>query len=155
MTIVGNGALRFEMVPDWPKIPEFWEFSLCSDVSIDSSDRVWVFSRGRHPVTVWTSDGEFVTSWGECEFKNPHGMFIDSEDQVWLVDSQNHVVTKHSLDGKILLELGARGWAMPTLVADMSDSPASSPNGAPFNMPSGVAVDQSKEIFVSDGYGNR
>ena len=35
--IVGYGDFRYEMATDWPKMPEFWEFTLCSDVAVDST----------------------------------------------------------------------------------------------------------------------
>ena len=46
---VGYGDFRYEMASDWPKMPEFWEFTLCSDVAVDSRDRIWVFSQRQAP----------------------------------------------------------------------------------------------------------
>jgi hypothetical protein len=142
------GDYRYELDDSWPAMPESWEFTLCSDVAVDSRDRVWVFSRGKHPVSVWTAGGKFVGSWGEGEYRDPHGIYIDGEDNVWLTDTQWHVVEKRSQDGRLLLELGQRGHANPT-VSQKGD------NGRPFNMPSGVALGKQGDIFVSDGYGNR
>ena len=107
--IVGYGDFRYEMATDWPKMPEFWEFTLCSDVAVDSRDRIWVFSRGKHPVSTWSADGDFVGSWGEGDYNDPHGIFIDPDDNIWLTDSQIHVVEKRQQDGTLLLELGTRG----------------------------------------------
>jgi DNA-binding beta-propeller fold protein YncE len=147
-TIVGTGDHKYELDDSWPKMPDFWEFTLCSDVAVDSQDRVWVFSRGKHPVTAWTRDGDFIGSWGEGEYKDPHGIFIDPQDNIWLTDSQLHVVEKRTDKGALLLELGQRGHANPT-TSQKGD------NGKPFNMPSGVAISKEGDIFVSDGYGNR
>ena len=146
--IVGYGDFRYEMATDWPKMPEFWEFTLCSDVAVDSRDRIWVFSRGKHPVSTWSEDGDFVGSWGEGDYNDPHGIFIDPDDNIWLTDSQIHVVEKRRQNGELLLELGTRGHAMPT-TSQKGD------NGDPFNMPSGVALNSDGDIYVSDGYGNR
>lgn len=147
MTIVGDGDFRYEVVTDWPQMPEWWSFGLASDVAVDSKDRVWVFSRGKHPVTAWSKDGAFIGSWGETFFREPHGMFIDKEDNIWLTEKQRHIVTKHSPDGEILLELGQRDYAQVT-VGQHGDF------GLPFNSPSGVAIASNGDIYVSDGYGN-
>jgi DNA-binding beta-propeller fold protein YncE len=147
-SLVGTGDFRYEMDDSWPRMPESWEFTLCSDVAVDSKDRVWVFSRGKHPVSIWSADGTFIGSWGEGDYRDPHGIFIDPKDNIWLTDTQWHVVEKRTQEGKLLLELGTRGRAMPT-TSQKGD------NGNPFNMPSGVALSKAGDIFVSDGYGNR
>ncbi|MEX0762213.1 MAG: peptidyl-alpha-hydroxyglycine alpha-amidating lyase family protein [Dehalococcoidia bacterium] len=154
MAIVGEGDFRYEVDTSWPKkIPEYWTLGLCSDVAVDSQDRVWVYSRGKHPVTIWTADGEFIGSWGNQgnspgEFKVPHGIFIDSDDNVWLTDTQTHLVTKHRPDGEVLMELGTRDYANITVTTNGMQ-------GTPFNMPTGVAIASDGDIFTSDGYGNR
>jgi DNA-binding beta-propeller fold protein YncE len=148
MPKVGEGDFRYELDASWPKIPEGWSLGLCSDVAVDSRDRVFVFNRARHPIVIFSQRGDFISSWGECEFKDPHGIFIAPDDSVWLTDTQFHVVTRHSPSGEMLQQLGDRGRCSPT-VSNRGQ------NGKPFNMPSGVAISKSGDIFVSDGYGNR
>ncbi len=140
---LGTSPYTYELVPGWPKLPLWWEFKAASDVAVNSQDRVYVFSRGMHPVTVFERDGTFVSSWGEGMFRNPHGIYIGPDDSVWLVDRDSHVVMKFTPDGKLLTTLGQR------------DAPAVTYYGQPFNMPSGVAIGPSGHIYVSDGYGNR
>ena len=148
MTVVGEGDFRYELDESWPNIPEGWELGLCSDVAIDSRDRVFVFNRNKHPVAVFDEAGTFVTSWGEGEFKDPHGIYIGPGDEVWVTDTQDHVVTKHTPHGEKLLELGTRGHAQPSITNRGQ-------HGQPFNMPTGIALNADGEIFVSDGYGNK
>ena len=94
---VGSGEFRYELVESWPKMPKYWEFGGASDVAVNSIDEIHVFSRGDHPLTIWDTDGNFVSSWGEGSFSdNEHGIFIAPNDQVWLVDANYHIVTKHS-----------------------------------------------------------
>ncbi len=160
MTVVGTGDLKFELDPDWPRgMPEGWKFTLASDVVVNSRDEVYVFSRGVHPITMWTAEGDFITSWGEAEcldpanrysgqFRDPHGIFVDADDHIWLTDTQAHVVTKHGRLGETLLELGRRDYANVTVAQQGI-------HGLPFNMPAGVVLNDAGEIFVADGYGNR
>ena len=139
--IVGSGDYRYEIVESWPKMPKYWNFGGPSDAAVNSDDEVYVFSRGVHPVTIWDTDGNFISSWGEGEFRGPHGIHVAPDDHVWLTDMYEHVVTKHAPGGERLLELGMR----------MMPSPAW--DARPFNMPTGVASMPDGGVVVSDGYG--
>lgn len=148
MTVVGEGDFRYELDETWPSIPEGWTLGLCSDVAVDSRDRVHVLNRGIHSVAIFDAEtGDFLTSWGEGQFKQPHGIFIGPDDSVYLTDLQAHVVTKHTPTGELLMELGKRDFASVT-----TDSHGH--YGLPFNQPSGVALTAEGKIFCSDGYGN-
>ena len=152
--IVGDGDFKYELDKNWPKsIPEYWNLGQCADIDIDKNDDVWVFSRGLHPVTKWSNDGNFIGSWGykgdqKGEFKVAHGLNIDDEGFIWLTDHQTHQVTKHKPNGECVLELGEFGFANFTLTTDGT-------LGNPFNMPTGSSIAPDGKIFVSDGYGNR
>ncbi|HYM90976.1 MAG TPA: hypothetical protein VEW91_05005, partial [bacterium] len=60
MVTVGSGGYVFEVVEDWARLPEGWTFHEVSGVGVDHHDRVYVFSRGKHPLTVFDRDGTFV-----------------------------------------------------------------------------------------------
>ena len=49
MTIVGTGEFRYEVVPEWPNMPEAWEFGMVSDVAVDSLDNVWYTAAASFP----------------------------------------------------------------------------------------------------------
>lgn len=148
---LGSGEFRCERVENWAKIPEGFEitglgpvqFGGFVDVACDSRDRVYAFCRGPHPVLVFEPNGSFITCWGEGHFRWPHGIHIDSDDNVYLVDAQTHTVEKYTTGGELLMTLGVRDWATPTM------------HGAPFNMPTYLTVAPDGCLFVSDGYGNR
>ena len=142
MTIVGSENHRYERVPTWPNLPRDWVFGLVSDGAVNSKDEVYIFSRGHHPVTIWDTDGNFISSWGEGTFSaNPHGIYISKDDTVWLVDRDFHIATEYSAGGETLRVLGNKSIPSPTYY------------GRPFNLPSGIAIAPNGEIFVSDGYG--
>jgi sugar lactone lactonase YvrE len=155
MTTVGDGDHRYEVDRDWllRNVPAFWDLGQCADVAVDSKDRVWLFSRSKHPVTCWTTDGKFIGSWANQgdlpgEFRVPHGIYIDYEDTIWLADHQTHTVTRHREDGEVLMTLGTHGYANITVTT-------TNRQGTPFNMPTGTAIAPDGKIFISDGYANR
>ncbi len=142
MTILGDGEYRYERAPEWPQMPRYWSFEDASDAAVNSKGEIYIFSRGNHPITIWDSRGNFISSWGEGEFSaNPHGIYITPEDNVWLVDRDYHTATEYSPGGDVLRTLGEKLAPSPSFL------------GLPFNMPSGLAIAPNGELFVSDGYG--
>jgi uncharacterized protein (DUF924 family)/streptogramin lyase len=150
---IGSGEYRYRFRRNWAKPPRWWNFGdvgeagppqTCVKGAVAPNGDVYVLSRAAHPVMVFDAEGRFVTSWGEGEFSSfVHGMTIDPAGHVWITDTGLHTVTEHTADGKKLRTLGSPGAASPTLY------------GKPFNMPTGVAIASTGELFVSDGYGNR
>jgi DNA-binding beta-propeller fold protein YncE len=135
----------FVPVPNWASLPLGFSFrGDANSVAVDSKDFVYVFNRGPQPIIIFDSSGNFVDSWGEGEFDNPHSIRIDADDNLYLVDSRpGHTVQKRTKDGTLLLQLGTRGEFEPRQ------------SGRYFNAPTDVAVHpDTSEIFVSDGYGN-
>lgn len=72
--ILGEGGHRYRVVEDWAKLPDGWEFRDVGAVAVDSSDQVYVFNRGEHPMMVFDRDGNFPRSWGEDLFQRAHGL---------------------------------------------------------------------------------
>lgn len=144
MTVtLGSGEFVYEVVEGWAKLPEGWSFKEVPDVAVDADDRVYVFSRGEHPVIVFDRDGNFIKSWGEGVFTRPHGLTLGRDDSLYCVDDVAHSVRKCTLDGEVLMTLGTPG------------EPAPYQSGLPFNRPTKVALDPTTgELYVSDGYGN-
>ena len=142
MVVLGSGNFKYEKVPEWPKMPKYWEFGAASDGAVNSKGEIYIFSRGKHPLTIWTKEGDFISSWGEGTFSaNPHGIYIAPNDNVWLVDRDFHIATEYTPGGQTLRTLGEKLTPSPSF------------QGLPFNMPSGLAISASGELYVSDGYG--
>jgi len=147
----GSHKLEYEIVRGWEQLPEGWSFVEVAGIGVDSRDRVYVFSRGRHPVIVFDKEGRFLESWGEGWFKRPHGIFINRKDQVFLVDDEGHRIYRCSTNGVIEMTLGN---GQPT---DTGYVPWKSPvqrAAGPFNTVTGVVALPSGEIYAVDGYGN-
>jgi sugar lactone lactonase YvrE len=134
------GSYRYELVPDWGKLPEGWTYTQVAGVAVDSQDRVYVYNRGEHPMIVFDREGKFLGSWGKGTLEHAHGLFITPDDHVFLVDRYLQQVLKFTTGGKLLLSIGTRGEV--------------GRGGAPFNHPTDAAVAPAGEIYVSDGYGN-
>ena len=157
-TTVGAGKYTYDVDEDWAKLPKGWDMPAAA-VYGDSKDRVYCFNRDpEHPICIFDRDGNLVSSWGAGLISFAHAIYLDKEDNVWLVDRNKHQVFKYTNDGKLLMTIGEEGFRSDTGVAqdDYSSTTWSSVthSGAPFNMPAGIAVNDSGEIFIADGYAN-
>jgi DNA-binding beta-propeller fold protein YncE len=141
-TILADGAHRYEVVSDWARLPPGWLFGEVPAVAVDSSDRVYAFTRGKHPMIVFDRDGNFLRSWGEGIFHRPHGLSIGPDDTIYCTDEGDHTVRKFTTGGRMLLEIGLPGQAAPFM------------SGQPFNRCTHTALSPAGDIYVSDGYGN-
>jgi uncharacterized protein (DUF924 family) len=149
---IGSGNYRYRFRRNWAKPPRWWNFGevgqpgppqTCVKGATAANGDVYVLSRAAHPVMVFDADGHFISSWGEGAFSSfVHGLTIDPAGHVWITDTGLHTVTRHAPHGAKLRTIGTAGAASPTLY------------GKPFNMPTGVAIASTGELFVSDGYGN-
>lgn len=140
--ILGSGEYHYEADHDWARLPAGWGFREVPDVAVDAEDRVYVFSRGGHPVIVFDREGRFIASWGESLFPNAHGLTFHA-GLLYAVDTAAHCVRVCTPEGRVVRTLGTPG------------EPAPRGGGSPFNKPTKAAVDpRSGEILVADGYGN-
>lgn len=51
--IVGSGDFKYELIEGWGKLPEYFEMDDPVDIAVSSQDRVYVTSRGNHPVLIF------------------------------------------------------------------------------------------------------
>src|SRR5947209_19763482 len=92
----------------WAKLPPSFTWKEVAGVATDSRDRVFVFSRGEHPLMVFDRDGTFVAERDASMFVRPHGITIAPDDAVYCTDDMGHTVRKFSPDGKLLFTLGTQ-----------------------------------------------
>src|SRR5438105_5593119 len=135
----GAEDLRYEALPRWEQLPAGWSFVEVAGVATDSQDRVYVFNRGEHPVIIFDRDGQFLSSWGEGQFKRPHGISIGPDDAVYCTDDLDHTVRKFTPDGRLLLTLGCSGQASNTGIVG-NDYRTIRHGGPPFNRPTNLAL---------------
>jgi DNA-binding beta-propeller fold protein YncE len=145
----------FGYTPDdrWAKLPAGFAWKEVAGVATDSRDRVFVFSRGEHPLLVFDRDGTFVEEWDGSMFVRPHGITVGPDDCVYCTDDCGHTVRKFSPEGKLLFTLGTHGLPSDTGATSI-DFRTITHAGPPFHYPTNLAVAPGGELYVSDGYGN-
>ena len=137
----------------WRAYPDVFSWQEVAGVATDSRDRVFVFSRGEHPLMVFDRDGRFLAEWDASMFVRPHGLTIGPDNSVYCTDDMGHTVRKFSPDGKLLFTLGTH--ATPSDTGSTSiDFRTIKHAGPPFNYPTNLAVAPGGELYITDGYGN-
>ena len=122
-------------------------------MAVDSSDNVFVFNRGEHPVMVFDREGSFIRSWGEGVFARAHGITIGPDDTVYCTDDLDHTVRRFSPDGTLIWKLGTSGQPSDTGATSI-DYRTIKHAGPPFYFPTNVALSPEGDVYVADGYGN-
>jgi len=151
MATVGSGKYTYEVVEDWANLPAGMTFGIVSAVATDSQDRVYAFQRAEPPVVVFDRQGNYLNSWGQGMFKNPHGIFI-ANDIAYLADREGSIAMKCSLDGQPLLTIGAKGEYSDTGCEVAGEvCPRSA---GPFNYLTELVPAPNGDLYVSDGYRN-
>ena len=150
----GSGRLKFELVDGWQRRPDSWPLEDIAGVCTDADDNVFLYARGEHPVSIYSRDGEFLSSWGEGQFSSrSHGSFMSRDGDLFLVDDGLGQVGRYTLDGKLLARIGPVG-----VTADTGYRPGVEDSvthgGPPYNRPTNLSVGPNGDLYVSDGYGN-
>jgi sugar lactone lactonase YvrE len=132
-------------------------FDLPEDVAVSSSGAIYVADRNNNRIAVFSSTGTLMASFGGREHDDDHGkpststlrlnkpsgVAVDESGQVYVADTNNDRVLKLSAAGAVLLELGRQN-------KKKDDDTKPGKGTGEFNKPSGVAVDSTGSIYVSD-----
>ena len=163
--VEGFEVPRFEVDPEWPKLPNGWKLGITSSVTVDQHDHVWILHRPRilhnpsdaPPVLEIDEDGNFVQGWGGLsdEYDWPHsehGIALDANDNVWITghnpypgtgeDSSDDMLLKFTRTGEFLLQIGGR------------DTSRGNTDTESLHTATDLDVHDG-EVYISDGYGNR
>jgi len=141
-TVLGSGDFRYRMIHGFGNLPEGETYREAAGAATDSRDRLHVFVRDPGRVILFDHAGNFLGSWGQGLFTNPHGIHIGPDECVYTTDSGDHSVRKFSPDGKLLLTIGVPGQTPGYM------------SGKPFCRCTHTALAPNGDIYVSDGYGN-
>jgi uncharacterized protein YegP (UPF0339 family)/sugar lactone lactonase YvrE len=124
------------------------EFNGPRGVDVDSSGNVYVTDELNHRIQKFDSEGTFIGEWGsegteDGEFKDPMGVAVDSSDNVYIGDGGNNRIQKFDSEGTFMAKWGSQG-----------EGNGEFGNGV-FSSPTGVAVDSSNNVYVSEQGSNR
>lgn len=126
-------------------------FRITYGIAVDARNNVYVSDYynaptpllTRHRVQKFTSEGEFIMSWGSLgsepgEFYSPRGVATDAAGNVYVADMFNDRIQKFTGDGEFLGSAGAFGSGQGQLI-----------------QPTDVAVTGDGTMFVADSFNNR
>ncbi len=130
------------------------QFNQPSAVVVDSAGKITVADQMNHRIRV-LEDGEVTTLAGEnadfadgtvllARFNEPIGLALDDAGSLYIADSKNHRV--RMINGAVVSTLAGSG------VSGFLNGAAGS---AQFNVPCGVSVGSSGEVYVADHYNNQ
>lgn len=152
----------YRLIEDWEQLPAGRVHRDVADVTVDSEDRVYLFTRMDPGVIVYDSDGTHVTSWGEDSFTpRPHGITAGWDGIIYCVDEFDQTIRTFTPEGEPIGVIGESGVASDTGI-DWShpyknfreQEEAIVRGGGPFNHPTKAALAPNGDVYVSDGYGN-
>ena len=119
------------------------QFNWPVQMLIDRQQHLWVSDENLHRITVLTTDGEHVRTWGEHgggegQLNRPSGIAFDADENVYVSDTMNHRVQRFTSEGKFLASWGTHGSGDGEL-----------------DMPWGIAVDEEGDVYVADWRNDR
>lgn len=160
--ILGDGDYRYEVIHDWPQLPDEFTWQTTHNVAVDKNDFLYVIHEGRedqpdHPsIFVFDPEGKYVKSFGSRYQGGGHGIEVREEDgQEFLyvcAYQQVKAFSKLDLDGEIVWHQHA-----PMDAGVYAEGEASDPKkewGRDRFMPTNFAFLPDGGFLLADGYGS-
>lgn len=95
--IQGTGEHTYEWIDNWATMPEGKHFGYTHGVCEVEDGRIFIHNAGEDAVSIFDSDGKFITSWGSEYASGAHGMQWSKEDgqeYLYLALTNQHVIAK-------------------------------------------------------------
>ena len=138
---IGQNQYIYRNLTGWAKNPVDISWNEVAGVAVGSDGLIYVFARGDYPMLIFDKDGNYLRTWGQGIFTNPHAITTGPDNTFYCTDHFDHTIRWMTSDGEVKMTLG------------IPNRPSEIHGGKPFNKPTDVAVDQNTgDIFVSDGY---
>ncbi len=125
-------------------------FNMPEGVAADSFGNIYAADTNAGQIKVFTATGSLVAAYGEGRFNHPRGVAVDLAGNIYVADTGDERIVKMSSGGAVLLSLGKTK-------KDREHWDIREPGPLPgeFNHPSGIALDQAGNIYVSDTLNHR
>jgi hypothetical protein len=83
--VIGSGEHRYEVIHDWPQLPDKYTWQTTHNVSVDKAGNLYVIHEGReqlkdHPsIFVFDAKGKFIRAFGQQFQGGGHGLEVRQE----------------------------------------------------------------------------
>ena len=160
--IVGEGDYKFEVIHDWPQLPDQFTWQTTHNVAVDKAGCVYVIHEGHakqkdHPsIFVFDPDGTYIRSFGKQFQGGGHGLEIREEagQEFLYVSAYQALKTFAKLDTK-----GETVWQQYApmqsgVYAAEEDTKPTGQWGRDRFMPTNFAFLDDGGFLLADGYGS-
>jgi hypothetical protein len=160
--VLGSGEHRYEVLHDWPQLPDRFTWQTTHNVALDRAGNLYVIHEGDakkpdHPaIFVFDPQGKYVRAFGSEFQGGGHGLEVHEEDgeEFLYVTAYQHLkkFAKLTLDGETVW---VRKAPMESgIYATGEDTKPDGTWGRDRFMPTNIAFHPtSGDFFVADGYG--
>ena len=160
--IIGSGEHRYEVLHNWPQLPDKYSWQTTHNVAVDAEGLLYVIHEGRenmkdHPsIFVFDAEGKFVRAFGNQFQGGGHGLEVRTEgaQQFLYVSAYQQVKSfaKLTLKGETVWQKYAPMDSK--LYAVGEDTAPKKRWGADAFMPTNFAFLPDGGFFLADGYGS-
>jgi hypothetical protein len=160
--ILGSGEHRYEVIHDWPQLPDQFTWQTTHNVAVDKAGNVYVIHEGHedkpdHPaIFVFDRDGKYVRSFGQEFQGGGHGLEVHGEggEEFLYVTGYQRLkkFAKLTLTGETVWV--RRAPMESGLYAQGEDTQPNKEWGRNRFHPTNIAFrPDSSDFYVADGYG--
>lgn len=160
--VIGQGEHRYEVLHNWPQLPERFSWQITHNVAIDREGLLYVIHEGRenlkdHPsIFVFDPQGKFVRAFGSQFQGGGHGLEVITEgkEQFLYVTAYQQLknFAKLTLKGEVVWE--KRAPMDSGIYAKDEDTKPAKRWGRDAFMPTNYAFLPDGSFFLADGYGS-
>lgn len=159
---IGEGDYRYEVVHEWPQLPDKYSWQTTHNVAVDSDRNLYVIHEGHadkpdHPsIFVFDADGRFVRAFGNQYQGGGHGIEVRKEEgQEFLYVcgyQQIKAFSKMDLNGQVVWHKHAP--VESGVYADGEDTNPQQQWGRDRFLPTNFAFLPDGDFYLADGYGS-